>query len=410
MSEGAPQGAGSQRHTRLVEGAAELARTFGRDPDFSRGGGGNVSVKTDGVLYIKPSGVGLGSLSSGDLMPLDMKPLARLLGEGSDDDAASGSEAVMSVAMAARLRPFGNQRPSVEVLFHALIPRRFVLHTHPTVVNAVCCAVDGGRVAHELFGEAILWVPYVNPGLPLARAIGLARQSFEQHRSRPAPDVLLLQSHGLIAAADEPSAVSRLSQEVADTIGAHLADRERGWNRKLNAAAPPSAPSRELAENVESALRGSLSKRSGPEVVVFDASSDATRAASSEVGRSLALGGPITPDQIVYTGSWPLWLELPEKMSTRQLAEWVDAELVRHLDEHGERPTVVVAAGLGLFVAADSEREADIARDVYLDAIRIGFGAALLGGIRALAPDERRFIEEWEAEAYRRGVAAAAEG
>ena len=67
--------------TMLIEGAAALSRRFGSDPEFSRGGGGNVSVKTDGVIYIKPSGVALGSLSDGDLMPLDMQPLARLLEE-----------------------------------------------------------------------------------------------------------------------------------------------------------------------------------------------------------------------------------------------------------------------------------------------------------------------------------------
>src|SRR5439155_15797744 len=242
--------------------------------------GGNVSVKTDGVLYIKPSGVGLGSLSAGDLMPLDMEPLTRLLGEGSDDDAASSSASVMSVAMAARLRPSGDQRPSVEVLFHALIPGRFVLHTHPTIVNAVCCAVDGATVAHELFGDAVLWVPYVNPGLPLARAIERTRILFEQQRSKPAPDVLLLQSHGLIAGGDEASAVSAASRGVVDTIRGHLAAAERGKNGADQPPDPPSAPSSELAENLESALRTSLSGRSEPKVVVFDASPDALRVAS----------------------------------------------------------------------------------------------------------------------------------
>ncbi len=143
---------------------------------------------------------------------------------------------------------------------------------------------------------------------------------------------------------------------------------------------------------------------------MFDASSDAVRAATSEVGRRLVLGGPITPDQIVYAGSWPLWLDLPATADAGQHAERVDAELVRHVEAHGGLPSIVVVAGLGLFAAGDSPHEADIARDVYLDAIRIGFNASLLGGVRVLEPGERRFIEEWEAEAYRRGVAAAAEG
>jgi rhamnulokinase len=410
MSPEAQRGVGSPIHAELVQRAAALARTFGRDPEFSRGGGGNVSVKADGVLYIKPSGVGLGSLSAEDLMPLDMEPLAGLLEEGADGTGASGSEAVMPVAMNARLRPSGEQRPSVEVLFHVLIPRRFVLHTHPTVVNAVCCAVDGSRIARELFGDIALWVPYVDPGLPLARAIGRARRSFERDRGRPAPDVVLLQSHGLIVAGDEASAISTASREVVETIRAHLASAERGSGEHVTGPASPSAPSPELTGSLESALRTSLSRRSGPTVVLFDASPDAVRAATSDLGRSFVLGGPITPDQIVYTGSWPLWLEVPENVVAGELGPWVDAAVGRHLEEHRVLPTVVMVARLGLFVAAHSGREAEVARDVYLDAIRIGFGASLLSGVRVLEPDERRFIEDWEAEAYRRGVAAAAQG
>jgi phage head maturation protease len=67
----------------------------------------------------------------------------------------------------------------------------------------------------------------------------------------------------------------------------------------------------------------------------------------------------------------------------------------------------VVVHGLGLFVAGDTAPQAQTARDVYLDATRIGFAALRLGGVRVLTPDERQFIEGWEAEAYRRGIEAA---
>ena len=43
----------------LLQEMAALALRFGEDPEFARGGGGNVSVKADGVLYIKPSGTSL---------------------------------------------------------------------------------------------------------------------------------------------------------------------------------------------------------------------------------------------------------------------------------------------------------------------------------------------------------------
>ena len=102
-------------------------------------------------------------------MPLAIGPLLELAAHGSEEAAMPGGDPVMRVAMAARLRDEGDQRPSVECVFHALIPRRFVVHTHPTTVNALTCATDGEAIARDLFGDEILWVPYTDPGLPLAR-------------------------------------------------------------------------------------------------------------------------------------------------------------------------------------------------------------------------------------------------
>jgi rhamnulokinase len=391
---------------KLLEEAAKLSRRFGLDPGFSRAGGGNASVKTDGVMYIKPSGVALASLTSDALIPLEMEPLLRLLDGASDDGALAGSQTVMAVAMAARLHPTGEQRPSVEVLFHALIPRRFVLHTHPTIVNALCCAREGARIAERLFGDAVLWVPYVNPGLPLARAISGARRAFEESTGEPAPDILLLENHGLIVAADEPSAIIGASLTVVETVRGHLGARRMPDVRQPPAPRPLQGARAELVNTLGPVLRGSLSSGSRLKVVTFDDSSDAVHLASSAEGRKLVLGGPVTPDQIVYTGSWPLWLD-PWSVDSEEIVETVGAALLNHLDARGALPSIVVVDRLGLFAAGETVSQAETARDVYIDAIRIGFGALHLGGVRVLASDERRFIEEWEAEAYRRSVAAA---
>jgi len=63
--------------------------------------------------------------------------------------------------------------------------------------------------------------------------------------------------------------------------------------------------------------------------------------------------------------------------------------------------------GLGIFATGDTWGEADTARHVCLDTLRVAEGALSLGGVRALADVERSFIKTWEAESYRRGVAAA---
>ena len=79
--------------------------------------------------------------------------------------------------------------------------------------------------------------------------------------------------------------------------------------------------------------------------------------------------------------------------------------LDEHVAAHGV-PIIVVVPGLGLFAAGDTWAEADTARHIYLDALRVGAVATRLGGVRALADHERQFIETWEAEVYRRGIAA----
>ncbi len=74
-----------------------------------------------------------------------------------------------------------------------------------------------------------------------------------------------------------------------------------------------------------------------------------------------------------------------------------------HVARTGAAPVIVVAEGTGILATGAAPRQAETARQLFLDAVRVGRGALALGGVRALAPAERQFIEHWEAEAYRRG-------
>jgi rhamnose utilization protein RhaD (predicted bifunctional aldolase and dehydrogenase) len=127
-----------RRRRPLLDELIALAQRFGRDPEFSRGGGGNASVKADGILWIKPSGVPLATLAADDLVPLGIEPLLAELEAPAKVDE-HGEDPVMRAAEVARLAPAGGRRPSVELLFHALMPERYVLHTHPIMINSVTC-------------------------------------------------------------------------------------------------------------------------------------------------------------------------------------------------------------------------------------------------------------------------------
>src|SRR5674476_516401 len=85
----------------------EVANRYG-ESEYSRAGGGNASVKVDGVLHIKPSGVPLLTLTKADLVPLNLQPLLDAL---VSDEPVDG-DPVIAAATAALLPSYsGGRRP-----------------------------------------------------------------------------------------------------------------------------------------------------------------------------------------------------------------------------------------------------------------------------------------------------------
>ena len=383
-----------------------LSRRFGNDPEFARGGGGNSSVKSDGIVYIKPSGTSLAALTAESVIALDMRPLMELLNAAPGRPVAGGTDEIMQVAMAARVGRRDDRRPSVECLFHALLPERFVLHTHPTTVNAVTCSKRGAKIAEQLFGTSVLWIPYTDPGLPLARVIRDVRRDYQERTGSAAPRTLFLQNHGLVVAGDSPAEIEETSVRLVAAIEAHLAGLPAiAWGEvaRLNAD-----NARATLNVVGPVLRATLATGDRLKVVTFDDSPLAVSLAGSALGREFAMVGPLTPDQIVYAGSFPLVVDVPDGTAPDQLAENLTSAIAARTATESGAPIVVIVPGLGLFAAADSYAQAETVRQVYLDAAGVSSQAHRMGGVRPLADAERGFIERWEAEAYRRGVAAGA--
>jgi NAD(P)-dependent dehydrogenase (short-subunit alcohol dehydrogenase family)/rhamnose utilization protein RhaD (predicted bifunctional aldolase and dehydrogenase) len=390
----APQPGSGEAIAQLVA----LARRFGQDPAFSRGGGGNASVKTGGVLWIKPSGVPLATLEADDLVQLDRGRLLAFLDE--PPEVGAGEDPVIQAAQRARLGPDDGRRPSVELLFHALLDARLVLHTHPVLINAVTCNADGERVARRLFDDDVVWVPYTNPGLPLARAIRAAREEHARRTGRPAPGITLMQNHGLIVVADDPDTVEAASHRLAEAVSRAVDAAPPAWQPKGRDTGAVA----DLVHALAPSLRAALSTERH-RVLVHDGGAVAADFTATPQGRAFVLGGPLTPDQIVYAGSFPMLLDVAEA-GPDEVATLVAGRLTEHLAAGHPAPIVTVVPGLGLFAAGDTWAEADNARHIYLDALRVGEAASRLGGVRHLALDERRFIEDWEAEAYRQQVHA----
>jgi rhamnose utilization protein RhaD (predicted bifunctional aldolase and dehydrogenase)/NAD(P)-dependent dehydrogenase (short-subunit alcohol dehydrogenase family) len=385
----------------------KLSRFYGADPSIVLAGGGNTSCKRGNRLFVKASGTSLASMTPDGFVKMDRDKLDELASATLDDDADTREAQYKAAILGARCEPEKGQRPSVEVLLHHLVPGTHVVHSHATIVNTLTCHANGRELAQEIFGDDIVWLPYVDPGYVLGQAL---QQALAEHAARTgsaSAKAILMENHGLIVAGDDPETIRSHMDEVLEKISARLGS---DWMTKSFGEPATVGATDELVCRLGPALRGMLAddKASVLKFVTFDDSEIARAIVGTKAGQAAARGGPLTPDQIVYCGSFPMWFEVaPATEDDDALVARLREAISQHKKETRFAPKVVLVAGVGLFAAGDDYKQASTVRDVYLDAIKVMAGATRLGGVSRLSDRDRRFIEDWEAESYRKQVAAA---
>lgn len=190
--------------------------------DISKGyailGEGNTSARIDeDSLYIKASGTCLGAMKATDFLPVSISRVTRIL------DAKDATDTDVKDALRGSLLDSGETRmPSVETMMHALLyaypEYRFIGHTHPVATNGLLCSVHAetalsGRLCPDhivVMGRATVFVPYVDPGLVLAREVRDRVRSFIE-RENELPKAIALQNHGLFALGPTAKAVMNIT-------------------------------------------------------------------------------------------------------------------------------------------------------------------------------------------------------
>ncbi len=188
----------------------ELTQRVGSNPLLAQASTGNTSIKLDGVLWIKASGRWMADARQNEiLIPLDLADVHA--------SACSGISIRRSGIPARRSKP-----PCMPILPHPV-----VLHVH--CVNTIAWAVRSdarAQLQQRLDGLRWRWVPYVESGLPLARAVCNALRADEAGMDA---NIFVLGNHGLVIAAESCRAAEHLLSEVGRRLAisprqAHPAD------------------------------------------------------------------------------------------------------------------------------------------------------------------------------------------
>ncbi len=388
------------RNDSPIDVILKLSRYYGSDKKFVIGGGGNTSVKIgNDRLFVKASGIELGNIDESGFVELDRKKLDEILRHKFSADRMAREEEYKNMILDARIKADG-LRPSVESIMHHLLPQRFVVHTHNQYVNMLSCCTKGWQLCKELFGDNVLWVDFTDPGVELAQTLNRAVSEYCAKTKGRMPEAIIIQNHGLVIGGDTPEEIFNRTDNIVNKIKSLLPEKLPAEPfGKIDKFAEPKA--RRLIEIIAPVLRGLLAENSEMLAIVnFDDGDDAIKLACGDEGRDVALGGPLYPDNIVYSKSFPVWIEIDSE-DENEIISSVKKHIEEYVSKREYSPAVVIVKGLGIFFAGNNVSRTQLVRDVYNDVINIMAGAKLLGGINYLVPEQYQFLENWEVEAYR---------
>ena len=370
------------------------SRLLGAEPDLVLHGGGNTSVKdrrpdffggeTD-VIFVKGSGWDLATIEASGFAPVRMAPLLKMaeLAELSDTDMVREQRAAMTDPDA--------PTPSIEAILHALIPGKFVDHTHADAVVALTNTPDGEQRVRDLYGERVLVVPYVMPGFVLAKTIHEMTRGIDW----TSLDGMVLMSHGIFTwGEDAKSSYDQMIDLVTKAEGAHA-----GCQLASADAVESDGDLLALAE-----IRKAASEQRGHAVLArWDRSSDAVGFSSLDRVHELATRGPLTPDHVIRTKRTAAILGGDEPEAG--IGAFAD-DYREYFERNGDdsltmldpSPRWAVWKGKGTLAFETSIKGAQIVTDLVEHTRKgIQWGEAL-GGWQALPEKDIFDIEYWELE------------
>jgi rhamnose utilization protein RhaD (predicted bifunctional aldolase and dehydrogenase)/NAD(P)-dependent dehydrogenase (short-subunit alcohol dehydrogenase family) len=372
------------------------SRLLGANPDLVLHGGGNTSVKVtkkdffgnrSEILYVKGSGHDLASIGKDGFSPCRMDVLLKLAGM----DKLTDSEMVTQCT--ASMLDGESPTPSIEALVHAVIPCRFVDHTHADAVVALTNSPGAKNRLKEIYGDRVLLIPYVMPGFALAKEIKKRLRGADLSRI----EGMILMNHGVFTFHDDAQKSYELMVKLTTQAEKYI---------RAQATRTAKRPRLKTKENLPSLadLRRCVSGwRKSPVYAVIDQTDQAVGFSNLNNIGSLARRGPLTPDHVIRTKRIPVVIGREVEKSVASFAD----EYCRYFKNHNPgdltmldpAPRWAVWPGHGIVSFGATMRETAVISDIARHTtVAMQQAEKLLGGWRPLSASKLFDIEYWELE------------
>ncbi len=304
----------------------------------------------------------------------------------------------------------GGAAPSIDTAMHGLVDAAHVDHLHPDSGIAIATSADGEALTKEIFGDAVVWVPWRRPGFQLGLDIA------EIKERNPQAIGCILGGHGITAWGETSEECETNSLHIINTAAAYIAEHSKA--EPFGAALPgyeplPEAERHARAAAIAATIRG-LASHDRPMVGHYNDSDVVLDFLAHAEHPRLAALGTSCPDHFLRTKVKPLVLDLPgtasaEEMATRlkELHEPYREDYQAYYDRHstpdspairGADPLIVLVPGVGMFSYGKDKQTARVAGEFYVNAINVMRGAEGLSTYAPIDESEKFRIEYWALE------------
>ncbi len=396
------------------------SRLLGRDSSLVLHGGGNTSVKSsatnlfgevEDILYVKGSGWDLATIEAVGFAPVKMDMLLKMaeLKELSDEDMVKNQRLAMTNPSA--------PNPSVEAILHAIIPFKFVDHTHTDAVVTITNTEGGKEKIKKLYGNKVLIIPYIMPGFVLAKLIYDMTRDVDWNQL----EGMVLMNHGLFTFNDDAKKSYEKTIELVDKAERFLVENgaECAFPLTLDSSygggkppLPKDDKERVLqtdehgTDGLPSALylakiRKEISNlKNHATISILNDSYLATYFSKQNI-QKISQQGPLTPDHVIRTKRVPAILGNDFKVDLANYIKRYEQYFVNNKTDEtllNPAPNFAILENSGTLSFGKNAKEANIIKDINNHTFEAILKAEKLGGYKALSAANIFEVEYWSLE------------
>ena len=338
------------------------SRLLGQESSLVLHGGGNTSVKInennlvgleEEILYVKGSGWDLEFIEQAGFSPVRINHMLSLAKLDSLSDPQMVNELKTQLTNAA------SPTPSVETILHAILPFKYVDHTHSDAVVTVTNTREGEDLIRKIYGERVVIIPYVMPGFDLAKDVA---RIFSE-KSTDKTEGMILMNHGIFSFGDS-------AKESYDRM-INLVNEAKSYLVSNNAWDIEKSEANIVQKNIRNQvaqLRQKISLTIGSPVLMnLTKSQLGFNFSNRKDVNKIATRGPLTPDHVIRTKRIPMIGRDVNKYNEEYTAYFSKNEINSKAKKTilDAAPRVILDKDFGLCAVGKNMSEIGIISDIY---------------------------------------------